>query len=72
MRLGIAIEETWDFFHEVYADLRAHHDTTLYERRPIRIPLVGPRLPSLAFALCFVELPVLLRFEVLSQQFGCL
>jgi glycosyltransferase involved in cell wall biosynthesis len=44
MRLGIAIEETWDFFHEVYADLRAHHDTTLYERRPVRLPLVGGRL----------------------------
>ena len=44
MRLGIAIEETWDFFHEVYADLRAHHDTTLYERRPLRLPLVGSRL----------------------------
>lgn len=44
MRLGIAIEETWDFFHEVYADLRAHHDTTLYERRALSVPLVGRRL----------------------------
>jgi glycosyltransferase involved in cell wall biosynthesis len=44
MRLGIAIEETWDFFHEVYADLRAHHDTTLYERRHLKLPLVGRRL----------------------------
>jgi hypothetical protein len=32
MRLGVAIEETWDFFHEVYADFEAHHQTTLYER----------------------------------------
>jgi len=44
MRLGIAIEETWDFFHEVYADLRAHHETTLYERPALRLPLVGRRL----------------------------
>jgi glycosyltransferase involved in cell wall biosynthesis len=44
MRLGIAIEETWDFFHEVYADLRAHHETTLYEPRPLRLPVLGPRL----------------------------
>jgi len=44
MRLGIAIEETWDFFHEVYADLRAHHDTTLFERRTPRLPLLGRRL----------------------------
>ena len=44
MRLGIAIEETWDFFNEIYADLEAHHQTTLYERRPLRLPLVGRRL----------------------------
>jgi glycosyltransferase involved in cell wall biosynthesis len=44
MRLGIAIEETWDFFHEVYADLRAHHDTTLFERRTPPVPLLGRRL----------------------------
>lgn len=44
MRLGIAIEETWDFFHDVYADLRAHHATTLYERPILRLPLVGSRL----------------------------
>jgi glycosyltransferase involved in cell wall biosynthesis len=44
MRLGIAIDETWDFFHEVYADLRAHHDTTLYERRAPGLPLLGRRL----------------------------
>ncbi|MGE3889568.1 MAG: glycosyltransferase family 4 protein [Vicinamibacterales bacterium] len=44
MRLGIAIEETWDFFHEVYADLRAHHDTTLFERHALRLPLLGRRL----------------------------
>lgn len=44
MRLGIAIEETWDFFHEVYADLQAHHDTTLYERRAIPVPLLRRRL----------------------------
>ena len=27
MRLGVAIEETWDFFHEIYADFEAHHQT---------------------------------------------
>ena len=45
MRLGVAIEETWDFFHEVYAELSATHQTTLYSRRPvIQVPLLEARL----------------------------
>ena len=38
MRLGVAIEETWDFFHELYADFREHYDTTLYTRPGRRLP----------------------------------
>jgi glycosyltransferase involved in cell wall biosynthesis len=38
MRLGVVIEETWDFLHEIYADLQAHHQTTLYAR-PARLHL---------------------------------
>jgi glycosyltransferase involved in cell wall biosynthesis len=49
MRLGIAIEETWDFFHEVYADLRTHHEITLYERRTARVPLLRRRLEPFLF-----------------------
>jgi glycosyltransferase involved in cell wall biosynthesis len=40
MRLGVAIEETWDFFHEVYADLSEHHQTSLYTRPDVRLPLL--------------------------------
>jgi len=36
MRLGVAIEETWDFFHEVYADLSEHHQTSLYKPPAVR------------------------------------
>jgi len=43
MRLGVAIEETWDFFHEVYADLSEHHHTSLYERPRIRPALLNGR-----------------------------
>jgi glycosyltransferase involved in cell wall biosynthesis len=38
MRLGVVIEETWDFLHEIYADLQAHHQTSLYAR-PARVHL---------------------------------
>jgi glycosyltransferase involved in cell wall biosynthesis len=44
MRLGVAIEETWDFFHEVYAELAGHHHTTLYKRPSVRLPLLNGRL----------------------------
>src|SRR5690606_25606309 len=43
MRLGIAIEETWDFFNEVYSDLAEHHETRLYQRPSLRLPLFGGR-----------------------------
>jgi glycosyltransferase involved in cell wall biosynthesis len=50
MRLGVAIEETWDFFHEVYGDLSAHHQTTLYERpRPAGVPLLNGRVTAYRF-----------------------
>jgi glycosyltransferase involved in cell wall biosynthesis len=51
MRLGVAIEETWDFFHEVYADLAAHHDTTLFKRRPHQrhLPRLNGRLAGYWF-----------------------
>ena len=50
MRLGVAIEETWDFFHEVYADLASHHETTLYSRPPaLRVPLLHGRLNAYRF-----------------------
>jgi glycosyltransferase involved in cell wall biosynthesis len=34
MRVGIAIDDTWAFLNEIYADLEAHHQTTLYQPRP--------------------------------------
>jgi glycosyltransferase involved in cell wall biosynthesis len=43
MRLGIAIQETWDFFNEIYADLSEHHQTTLFKRRSVSLPLLHAR-----------------------------
>jgi glycosyltransferase involved in cell wall biosynthesis len=50
MRLGVAIEETWDFFHEVYADFTAHHETALYQRpAPVSLPLLNGRVNERRF-----------------------
>lgn len=49
MRLGIAIEDTWDFFHEIYADLSAHHTVTLFQRRDFTLPLFNTRINRFLF-----------------------
>jgi glycosyltransferase involved in cell wall biosynthesis len=49
MRLGIAIEETWDFLHEIYADLDAHHDVTLFKRRTFSLPVFNTRTNRMLF-----------------------
>ncbi|MBW7886645.1 MAG: glycosyltransferase family 4 protein [Caldilineaceae bacterium] len=49
MRLGIAIEETWDFFHEIYADLQARHETTLFTRRKSPFNVARTRIEGLLF-----------------------
>lgn len=36
MRLGIAIEDTWDFFNEIYADLAGRYTTQLFKRRALK------------------------------------
>lgn len=47
MRVGVAIEETWDFFHEIYADLSAHHETQLYRYRSLHLPFFNGRVNAL-------------------------
>jgi glycosyltransferase involved in cell wall biosynthesis len=36
MKLGVAIEETWDFFNELYADFNTHYETRLFARRRLK------------------------------------
>ena len=36
MKLGVAIEETWDFFNELYADFNTRYETRLFARRKLR------------------------------------
>ncbi len=49
MKIGIAIEDTWDFFHEIYAEFQAHHDVTLFERRSTRSPVFYTRINRYLF-----------------------
>lgn len=44
MRIGIAIEETWAFFQEIYEDLQKHHQVRLYERKTSSLPVFRTRL----------------------------
>ena len=49
MNIGIAIEETWDFFNEIYADLSDRHKTRLFNRREIRAPFFYERINRAVF-----------------------
>ncbi len=49
MRLGIAIEETWSFLHEIYEDLAKHHQVSLFERREFTLPVFNARISNTMF-----------------------
>lgn len=44
MKLGIVTEETWDFLHEIYADLSEHHQTNLFKRKTVNPPFFKERV----------------------------
>lgn len=44
MNLGVVIEETWDFFEKVYADLSKHHQVSLFRRKEVKLPFFYTRL----------------------------
>ena len=49
MKIGIAIEETWDFFNEIYADLSEHHQTKLFHPKAINLPVFNERVNRILF-----------------------
>lgn len=49
MRVGIAIEETWSFLHEIADELKAHHQVSLFERRTVTLPIFNTRLNRMRF-----------------------
>ena len=44
LRLGVAIQETWGFFNEIYADFQQHYQTTLFKRRVWQLPIFHSRI----------------------------
>ncbi len=44
MRIGIAIEETWSFLNEIYADLNEHHQVSLYKKQTLNLPFFSERI----------------------------
>jgi hypothetical protein len=49
MRIGIAIEETWDFLHDLYEDLCRPHQVSLFKTRKSRFPFFQERLNRALF-----------------------
>lgn len=49
MKIGIAIQETWDFLHEIHADLEAHHQTRIFNRRTFNLPVFNARVNDYLF-----------------------
>ncbi len=43
MRLGVAIEESWAFFQEVYDEFTARHETSLFQARRAGVPVFRER-----------------------------
>lgn len=44
IRLGIAIQETWSFFNEIYSDLEKRYNTSLFNFRTTKIPVFNNRI----------------------------
>ena len=49
IRLGIAIQETWNFFNEIYTDLEIHYKTTLLSTRSWHLPIFSERVNRFLF-----------------------
>lgn len=49
MRVGIVIEETWDFFHEICAHLSQSHETSFFQRKSVTLPVFNGRVNQVLF-----------------------
>lgn len=49
MQLGVAITDTWDFFHEIYAEFQAHHRVSLFTPRTFHLPAFNTRVNRVLF-----------------------
>lgn len=49
MRVGVAIEETWSFLHEIYAELAQHHTMSQFKRHVVHAPFFRERINGYLF-----------------------
>ena len=49
MRLGIAIEETWGFFNEIFEDLTSYYETSIFKSRSWNLPIFHSRINQYLF-----------------------
>ena len=49
MKVGIVIEETWQFLYEIHEHLQEHHQVSLFERRSVNLPLFNTRINNYRF-----------------------
>lgn len=49
MRIGVAIEDTWAFFKEIFDEFCEHHSVTLFQRRTIQSPILYDRINQAVF-----------------------
>ncbi|MBE0411240.1 MAG: glycosyltransferase, partial [Anaerolineales bacterium] len=49
MKIGIAIEETWAFFRDIYGHLQEHHEVAFFKRRHAGLPFFQERANSYLF-----------------------
>lgn len=48
MKLGVINNESWAFFHEIYAEFERHHETTRYRSPRLNSPVFNERLNRMA------------------------
>ncbi|MEN4012631.1 MAG: glycosyltransferase family 4 protein [Chloroflexota bacterium] len=49
MKIGVAINETWAFFQDIYTELQRHHTVSVFEPRKHTLPIFRERLTRKLF-----------------------
>lgn len=49
IHLGIANQETWGFFNDIYNDLKLRYITTIFNRRKMKLPVFNERINRFIF-----------------------
>jgi glycosyltransferase involved in cell wall biosynthesis len=48
-RLGVAIQDTWSFFNEIYADMQKHYEVSTFRQRTLNSPFFRERINARLF-----------------------